>query len=172
MSFLPIQPVNKCYHTNNIDDTDDEHIVEMKGNRLIYTGNYEGCLYISVAPVASVDYIIFHEPAKEYLHDFYVATDTYNKMKANNDIVLDLGGGKGGAAWYIEIGEATFRTYMKDNARAYIHNGFFYIDDTGEYGPYSIPIQMIDNLVNGMYTCPQLKITWNDETKTNEIEEV
>ena len=91
---------------------------------------------------------------------------------ANNDIVLDLGGGKGGAAWYIEIGEATFRTYMKDHARAYIHNGFFYIDDTGEYGPYSIPIQMIDNLVNGMYTCPQLKITWNDETKTNEIEEV
>jgi len=177
MSFPPTEPVGGCCHTNNIEDSDDGHIAEMKDNMLIYTGNYERCLFISVAPVASIDYIIFHESANEYLHNFYLANDTYNIMKSNNNIILDLGGEGGGSledggiAWYIELEHSSYTTYMKKHARAYIHNGFFYIDDTGEYGPYSIPIQMIDNLINGIYTCPRLKITWNDETNTNEIEE-
>jgi hypothetical protein len=184
MSFPPIQPVNKFNQTSNIEaiGVDGEyHEAEIRGYELVYTGNYERDLYISVAPGEAGEYIVVRELANEYLHNFYLSIDLYNRMKVDTDIILDLGGGNGEGAlggslgeggWYIDWSAGTQATYMEKHGRAYIYNGFLYIDDTGEYGPHSIPIQMIDNLVNGIYECPRLRITWNDETKTNEVEEI
>jgi hypothetical protein len=186
MSFPPIQPVNKFNQTSNIDPSwssgsYEYHEAQIRGYELVYTGNYEGQLNISVAPGEAGEYILVRELANEYLHHFYLSIDLYNRMKVDTDIILDLGGGNGEGAlshsieeggWYIDWPANTYATYMKEHARAYIYNGFLYIDDTGEYGPHSIPIKMIDNLVNGIYECPRLRITWNDETKTNEVEEI
>ena len=47
MSFPPISPVHKHYQSNNIIESDEEHVVEMNESQIVYTGNYNGCLFIT-----------------------------------------------------------------------------------------------------------------------------
>ena len=167
MSFQPLERYQRG--RNNI--IDEEHVVETMGYQLVYTGNYDGCLFITAGCFSD---ILFHESAQEYLHDLYLSCDTYNEMKEGADIVLDLYTGRGNG-WHIDFNphnnwNQQFH-FMKEGARAYIDNGFLYIDDTGEFGPYSIPTCMIDNLMRSIHTPRRVQVTWNNESKTNEIVE-
>ena len=132
MSFPPIQSVTKFKQTNNIEaiGVDGEyHEAGIRGRELVYTGNYERDLYISVAPGEAGEYILVRELANEYLHNFYLSIDLYNRMKVDTDIILDLGGGNGEGAlsgslgeggWYIDWSAGTQATYGKTCPRIHL----------------------------------------------------
>jgi hypothetical protein len=163
---------------NNIVDSDEEHIIETQQqrqqgvfNKAVYFGNYESCLFIT-ANIYTEEYIHFHESAQEYLHDLFLSREKYNEMKGSKNIILDLCRGRGDG-WYIDFNPHNNMNqqhhFMKEGARAYINNNFLYINDTGEFGPYSIPIHIIDNLISGNHTFCRSRIIWNEEKKINEI---
>jgi hypothetical protein len=52
--------------------------------------------------------------------------------------------------------------YMKRcKAKFFIQDGFVWIDDTGEYGPYVIPTALLDDLIDNNITGPYSEVIWN-----------
>ena len=51
---------------------------------------------------------------------------------------------------------------MGGEAKVYVKNNFLIIDDTGEYGPYTIPLKFIDELIKHKHTIFKASIIYDD----------
>jgi len=151
------------------DDNDIPNSILCKKDRLIYIGNYNCELHITLHDINSKEYsyiqnvnksklksiksILFTESRQEYLNEFILDIDLYENMKKNynkdNRICLCSNIKENG--WCLIQPDGQWGHYMKDDAYVCVRertDGLeFYIYDTGEYGPYRIPIRLIDDLI-------------------------